>query len=280
MTTQKKLLTYPDDQALERAGDEGRFAHGKGVSSKDNPYPKEDQRHEWWNDGWEGGMYAAPSQSDMNAAASASRDKESDRLDRELVEETSLGASTFRHDGYRDAKEGLPPNPPTHPRTNVYESEYMEGYTAFGNEQQGDLTEAEASDIIAAALNIRVDQLMSIAEMEFQPDAPEYRVRLLNGDLWTIAPGPGMKLSVTSPSGRTSLFQHERKLSQAELVRKYETKLEKVKAAHPGWKGEDYVAFAERELAAVKAQGLDGLKALWQESKDRDEPESAPSLGM
>lgn len=54
-----------------------------------------------------------------------------------------------------------------------------------------------------------------------------------------------------------------RNLSQAELVSKYESKLEKVKVAHPGWKGEEYVAHAERELAAVKARGMQGLKELW-----------------
>lgn len=49
----------------------------------------------------------------------------------------------------------------------------------------------------------------------------------------------------------------------AALVKEYETKLERVKAFHPGWKGEEYVEHAEAELAAVKAGGLAGLKEFW-----------------
>lgn len=64
--------------------------------------------------------------------------------------------------------------------------------------------------------------------------------------------------------------EQDRKLSQAELVRQYEVNLEKVKAAHPGWKGEDYVAYAERQLAAVKARGMEGLKEVWQVSQERE----------
>lgn len=38
---------------------------------------------------------------------------------------SELGASTFRHDGYRDAFAGLPQSPPPH---FVFEAEYNEGY--------------------------------------------------------------------------------------------------------------------------------------------------------
>ena len=71
------------EQSLERAGNEGRIAYGKGVSIKDNPYPEADPRHEFWSGGWEDGMYAAPSQADMNDAGS--REKESERFDRKVV---------------------------------------------------------------------------------------------------------------------------------------------------------------------------------------------------
>lgn len=47
---------------------------------------------------------------------------------------SSLGESTFRQDGYRDAKAGLPPAPPEHLGTGVFASEYMEGYNAAVSE--------------------------------------------------------------------------------------------------------------------------------------------------
>lgn len=50
----------------------------------------------------------------------------------------------------------------------------------------------------------------------------------------------------------------------ADLIAEYEAKLAKVKEFHPGWRGEDYVAHAEGELAAVKSGGMVGLKAFWE----------------
>lgn len=38
---------------------------------------------------------------------------------------SELGKSSFRHDGYKDAIDGLPPMPPGH---FVFETEYNEGY--------------------------------------------------------------------------------------------------------------------------------------------------------
>ena len=51
--------------------------------------------------------------------------------------------------------------------------------------------------------------------------------------------------------------------TQTDLIKKYEAKLETVKAMHTGWKGKDYVAYAELELEAVKANGMEGLKEVW-----------------
>ena len=48
------------------------------------------------------------------------------------------------------------------------------------------------------------------------------------------------------------------------LISQYEGKLEAIRAMHGNsWKGEDYVAFAELELKAVKAGGLPAPQLLW-----------------
>ena len=39
---------------------------------------------------------------------------------------------------------------------------------------------------------------------------------------------------------------------QKELIKFYEDRLEKVKQMHTGWKGEEYVEFAEEQLREVK----------------------------
>jgi len=65
----------------------------------------------------------------------------------------------------------------------------------------------------------------------------------------------------------------------ADLIAEYETKLATVKRFHPGWRGEEYVAHAEAELAAVKAGGMAGLKAFWEQIKN-PQPEAAPLPGL
>jgi hypothetical protein len=49
------------------------------------------------------------------------------------------------------------------------------------------------------------------------------------------------------------------------LINQYEKKLAKVKEFHgnDAFKGADYIAYAEGELEAVKAGGMDGLIGFW-----------------
>ena len=49
------------------------------------------------------------------------------------------------------------------------------------------------------------------------------------------------------------------------LINQYEKKLATVKKFHgaDAFKGADYIAYAEKELEAVKAGGMDGLIKFW-----------------
>jgi hypothetical protein len=67
---------------------------------------------------------------------------------------------------------------------------------------------------------------------------------------------------ITEPAPVLALPESREEIPAA-LVKEYENKLVKVKAFHPGWRGEEYVEYAEAELAAVKSGGLPALKAFW-----------------
>jgi len=81
-------------------------------------------------------------------------------------------------------------------------------------------------------------------------------------------------------SGRVCLLQTQKTSDynmSADLIAEYEAKLATVKKFHPGWRGEDYVAHAEAELAAVKAGGLAGLKAFWERIKNPEHAVEQPA---
>lgn len=59
--------------------------------------------------------------------------------------------------------------------------------------------------LIAAALGMKSTELLPVVEVVNDDEKPLCRARLANGDVWTIEPGPGLVLTVTSPSGKRSL---------------------------------------------------------------------------
>ncbi len=58
--------------------------------------------------------------------------------------------------------------------------------------------------LIAATLGLTAEDLLPVVEVSNDSEKPLCKARLANGDVWTIEPGPGWVLTVTSPTGRQS----------------------------------------------------------------------------